>query len=183
MFPYISELNTLVALGTIALQGVILLTVLNHVVYKWAVLSQCIARWGLHVAFATAFFAMFMSLFYSEVVGYAPCSLCWWGRIFTYPQVVIYGMGIYLNDARAALYGIALSGLGVVVSLYHYYIEMGGAQIIPCSSEAAGGVSCARVYVQEFGYVTFSMMALTVFVFLIVIMTLYYRTHTQPTVG
>lgn len=177
MFPYIAELNMFVALGTITLQGVIVLILLNHFVYKSAVVSDLVTRFALHAVFGLSFVAMLMSLFYSEVVGFLPCDLCWFGRIFMYPQVFITGIGLYLRDARAALYSIPLSIFGAIVSLYHYYIERGGASLYTCSSEAAGGVSCARSYLFEFGYVTFSMMSLTLFVLFIVLMTLYYRAH------
>ena len=175
MVPYIAELNMFVALGTIALQGVIVLILLNHFVYKSAYVSDLIARYALHAVFGLSFIAMLMSLFYSEVIGFLPCDLCWFGRIFMYPLVFISGVGLYLRDVRAALYAIPLAIAGVVVSLYHYYIERGGASLYTCSSEAAGGVSCARSYLFEFGYVTFSMMSLTLFILFIVILTLYYR--------
>jgi disulfide bond formation protein DsbB len=176
MFPYIAELNMLVAFGTICMQGGIAFLLLHHFVFRWPIVEDLIRQWSLHLAFALSLFGMLSSIFYSEIIGYLPCDLCWWGRVLLYPQVFIYGVGLYLNDRRSALYGIVLSIVGVIVSLYHYYIEMGGAAIYECASEAAGGVSCAAVYIKEFGYVTFSMMSLTIFVFLIVLLVQYLRT-------
>src|SRR5690625_2572356 len=67
--------------------------------------------------------AMIGSLFYSEILGYAPCDLCWYQRILMYPLVVIYGAALIKKDMKIALPGIFLSGLGMIVSIYHYSLQ------------------------------------------------------------
>src|SRR5690625_5914843 len=51
------------------------------------------------------------SLFYSEVMGYVPCDLCWIQRIFMYPLVIIYGIAALKKDLSVALSGVILSGI------------------------------------------------------------------------
>jgi len=41
------------------------------------------------IAFAVSFGSMALSLFYSEIAGFAPCALCWYQRIFMYPIAFI----------------------------------------------------------------------------------------------
>src|SRR5699024_11603122 len=63
------------------------------------------------------------SLFYSEVIGYVPCELCWVQRIFMYPLVVIYGVAAMKRDVNIAAPGFILSMIGFFVSLYHYLVQ------------------------------------------------------------
>src|SRR5690625_3930295 len=60
------------------------------------------------------------SLFYSEILGYTPCELCWNQRIFMYPLVIIYSVALYKRDINIALPGSILSGVGLLISIYHY---------------------------------------------------------------
>ena len=36
------------------------------------------------IGFFVTFGGMFLTLFYSQVLGYAPCDLCWYQRVFLY---------------------------------------------------------------------------------------------------
>src|SRR5690625_574369 len=85
--------------------------------------------------------ALLGSLFYSEIMGYTPCELCWIQRILMYPLVIIYGVSAAKKDLSIALPGLILSGIGIFVSVYHYLIqklpalqEVGGAcGDVPCN--------------------------------------------------
>lgn len=98
------------------------------------------------------------SLFYSEVMGYVPCELCWYQRILMYPLVIIYGVALWKRDIKMALPGLFLSGIGAGVAVYHYMLqkvpafhEMGGA--------CTGGVPCNAIYVNYFGFITIPFLA------------------------
>ncbi|KPC98964.1 Disulfide bond formation protein C [Geobacillus sp. BCO2] len=78
------------------------------------------------------------SLYFSEVLGFIPCDLCWFQRIFMYPQVIILGIAIVRKDAAAARYSFTLSLIGGGISLYHY-----GLQKIPLLQEYS--ISCGRI--------------------------------------
>lgn len=118
-----------------------------------------IGRRALWLAFLTSIVAVVGSLFYSEIIGFEPCVLCWWQRIFLYPLVVIFGMAIWRKNSCAFLYAIPLAILAGIVSLYQSYVSLGGASLLPCT--ALGG-ACDKIYVMAFNYITIPMMGLTI---------------------
>lgn len=124
-------------------------------------------------SFIISFISVASSLFYSEIAGFAPCVLCWWQRIFLYPQAAIFFIALIKKDWGVRKYTLTLSGLGSLVSMYHTYLQFGGEPLAPCS--AAGGVSCQILYFVEYGYVTIPTMALTSFT-LIILLMLFQRT-------
>ena len=60
------------------------------------------------------------SLYFSEVRGYEPCTLCWYQRILMYPIVLISGVALFQKNARIALTLAVFSIVGGSISLYHY---------------------------------------------------------------
>ena len=50
-----------------------------------------------------SFVATLGSLYFSEVRGYEPCTLCWYQRILMYPIVLISGVALFQKNARIAL--------------------------------------------------------------------------------
>ncbi|MEN2767704.1 disulfide oxidoreductase [Ornithinibacillus xuwenensis] len=116
--------------------------------------------WGI-AAVATA-----GSLFFSEIMGYEPCELCWYQRILMYPLVVIYGTALLKKDLSIALPGLVMSGIGMCLSAYHY-----GIQKLPALSEAGGScglVPCNFQYVNYFGFITIPFLAGTAFILIFI---------------
>lgn len=116
---------------------------------------------------ALAFIALTGSLFYSEVMGYTPCELCWFQRILMYPLVVIYGVAAVKKDISIALPGLILSGIGTFVSTYHYLVQK-----LPVLEEAGGAcglVPCNLTYVNYFGFITISFLAGIAFIVIFVL--------------
>ncbi|WP_249870163.1 disulfide oxidoreductase [Oceanobacillus saliphilus] len=115
-----------------------------------------------------AFLAMAGSLFYSEVMGYIPCELCWYQRILMYPLVVIYGVAAIKKEISVALPGLLLSGVGMVVSIYHYMLQK-----VPAMQElggsCTGGVPCNAIYVNYFGFITIPFLAGIAFIVIFVL--------------
>ncbi len=113
-------------------------------------------------SFLIALGSMVSSLFYSGVAGFVPCPLCWWQRIFLFPQVFVLAVALARKDVHARVYTLTLSALGGIIAAYHTYITFGGSQLIPCS---ASGITeaCTKIYFLEYGYVTIPTMALTAF--------------------
>lgn len=128
-----------------------------------------LGRHGLGVAFLISLIATTSSLFYSEIAGYAPCTLCWYQRIFIYPQVLLLGFALWKKDRTIADYSILLSGVGAFIAIYHYYIQLGGSLLTPCSA-VGYSVSCSQRFVLQFGYITIPMMSLTAFSLIILCM-------------
>lgn len=77
---------------------------------------------GFYIAWGMSLFSTLSSLFFSEILNYPPCSLCWYQRIFMYPLVLILPIGIVNNDKNIAKYLIVFSTLGLVVAGYHSLI-------------------------------------------------------------
>ena len=124
---------------------------------------QFFSRNGIALAFFVSLFATVISLFYSDVAGFEPCKLCWFQRIFMYPQVFILGLSWFKKDHKIIDYALTLAIIGGLFALYHNYIYYGGTSFFPCD---ALGVSCAKRYVLEFGYITIPLMSLTSFLLL-----------------
>ena len=106
------------------------------------------------------------SLFYSEILKYPPCILCWWQRIFMYPQFLIFGFALINKDNKIFNYSILLSLIGGGISLYHYLIQRGVLQTSSCDVVGYSS-SCSETFFLSYGYITIPMMALTAFILLI----------------
>lgn len=169
----ISDFNYLLAFGTLALKIVTVALIGAFVLRKrvpvFNDVVDSIAGKALWIAAGLSFGGMALTLYYSDVLGFEPCPLCWWQRIFLYPQVMLYGMAIWCGRYRETAIdaSIALSFLGAGVALYHHALQMLPGSGLPCP---ATGPSCAQITFLEFGYITYPMMAFALFAFLIVTM-------------
>lgn len=99
------------------------------------------AELALWLAWIIALAASLAVLFIGEVLGQAPCVLCWFQRAFMFPLVIILGLGLWWGDARVGRYGIALALGGGAVALWHMGLYAGviPERIQPCT---AAGPSC-----------------------------------------
>jgi disulfide bond formation protein DsbB len=175
LLPY---LNHTLAVGTVVGQvyvvSIFLLLVLNRRQERRSQLLSYVASQAILIGFLVAFASVVLSLFYSNVVGYTPCTLCWWQRIFMYPLVLLFGMALWKKDTKIVDYGIVFSVIGAVIGAYNHYIQLGGSPLVPCSAV----VSCAQRFVFEFGYISIPLMSFTGF--MIIAVSLYtYKKVTQ----
>lgn len=167
----VAAINYSLALGTVLLQVATIVLIALFALRKnpdLAGIAALVSRWGLWAGFAVALAAVGITLFYSEVLGFAACFWCWIGRIFLYPQAILLGLAAWRKDSSIALYSIALSISGALVGLYQHYLQMGGGSLLPCP--AIPGTDCAARFLFEFGYITFPLMGFSLFAFLIVLM-------------
>ena len=124
-----------------------------------------IQTWALPSAFVVSLLAVLGPLFYSNIIGFEPCLLCWWQRIFMFPHVVILGVGLIRRDRMAAWHTLALSIIGGLISLYHYLLQFGHTGGLEAECSIVGqSTTCSDFWVNEFGYITIPLMALTSFV-------------------
>ena len=96
---------------------------------------------ALTLAWTVALAASLAVLFIGEVLGQAPCDLCWFQRAFMFPLAIILGLGVWWQDRTVGRYGIALALAGAAVALWHFGLYVGfiPEQIRPCT---ATGPSC-----------------------------------------
>lgn len=108
------------------------------------------------LAWLVATVATLGSLTYSEVYGFEPCRLCWYQRILMYPLVLVLAVGWWNKDPDVRRYGLPLAGLGMLVSAYHYLIQM----FPTLDAGACGlGVPCSARYVEVLGFISIPLMA------------------------
>ncbi len=101
------------------------------------------------------------SLFFSNVMNLPPCSLCWYQRIFMYPLVVIFIMGLVPFTPSVLRFSFPLALAGFVTAVYHnlLYYKILPESAAPCQQ----GISCTSVQIEWFGFVTIPFLSLTGF--------------------
>jgi disulfide bond formation protein DsbB len=164
-----NAITQILSLLTLAGQALIVFLLLCRVLRAKHPLADFFCEKALLLSFLVALIATAGSLFYSEIAGYEPCKLCWFQRIFMYPQVVILGIALYKKHQGVADYILALSGIGALIAAYHYLLQIGVASGLLCNA-VGHSASCSQRFVMTFGYITIPMMALTVFLLIIVLM-------------
>lgn len=172
MSPAVATISQVLAL--LAIIGQIGALVLAIALIKrknstWATkLLEIVRTWWILLSFLIVLGAFFGSLFYSEIAGFPPCSLCWYQRIFIYPQIILLGGALLWRDRSIARYLLPLSIIGGIIALYNSYLQYGGSPLIPCGTDPAA-IDCAQRFVFEFGYITLPLMSLTAFILLILL--------------
>ena len=124
-------------------------------------------QYGPYLAFVPALTALLGSLYFSDIAGFVPCTLCWYQRILMYPLSLIILVGIIKQDEYLADYVLPLSLIGICVSTYHYLVQLG---LFAHPAACSVGIPCNLRYVNYFGFVTIPLMALTAFVLITVMM-------------
>lgn len=166
----ISDLLTnLTLIGNIAIVAFVLVLLFARY-SKWTQGNQIMNYLGknaLFFAFIVALIATLGSLFYSEIMGFDPCPLCWVQRVFMYPLVIIFGIALWHKDKGVKKYVVPLSIIGALVASYHYFTQV-SEKITTCVIDT--GVPCTIRYTFGYGYITIPMMALTAFVMILILM-------------
>lgn len=161
--------SILVILVQIDIAVILVAWALKRFTKKDNVVIRYALSWGLPLAFLTALVSTLGSLFYSEIAGYEPCTLCWYQRILMYPQVVTLGLALWKKNEAVIDQGLVLSFGGIVIATYQYLSQIAVIEIAPCSA-IGYSVSCSKTFVMNYGYITIPMMALTGFGYIFVLM-------------
>jgi disulfide bond formation protein DsbB len=120
----------------------------------------------LWIILAQAVLAMLGSLYFSNVLLYPPCDLCWYQRIAMYPMGIIALVGLVRKDVNAVWYALPLSIIGLLIAVFHVTIYTlanytDKAVDVPCS---VNGVSCTSRYLDIFGLFSIPHLSLGAFV-------------------
>jgi disulfide bond formation protein DsbB len=116
---------------------------------------------SLLVAWIAAIVATLGSLYFSEVMHFIPCTLCWYQRIFMYPLAIILGVAVYRNDKGIFRYALPLSIIGMLIAGYHTLLQK-----IPYLQQfemCTSGVPCSKDYINWLGFITIPLLALIAF--------------------
>lgn len=135
-----------------------------------------IKQFSLYFSWIVSVVATLGSLYFSEVMGFIPCELCWYQRILMYPLALILGIATFNSDFTVKKYVLPLTIIGWFISLFHYLQQKvpGFAEIKPCTN----GVPCNTEYINWFGFITIPFLALIAFT-LITILMLVIRKETK----
>lgn len=119
-------------------------------------------RWlYLFIAWIVAVAASLSALFIGEVVGQAPCSLCWHQRAFMFPLAILLAVACFRSDAGAWLYALPLAAIGMAIAGFHSLLYAGFIPegIQPCSQ----GPSCASADMTILGMLPLPYLSLAAF--------------------
>lgn len=186
MTPQTETLTTILSIGTLLMDIGVVVMVGAYLLSKRAPslrgssVDRALTLLGTHalpLAFILTLVGVAGTLYYSEVAGFEPCKLCWFQRIFFYPQLVIFGVALLKKGRDAFLYALPLSVIGFGIALYHYAIQRGVSSPLPCSADVAA--SCSKQFFFMFGYITEVMMSVTAFAGLIALALAYRYAHTR----
>ncbi|RBW70243.1 disulfide oxidoreductase [Bacillus taeanensis] len=119
-------------------------------------MNKLVSTYGLYFAWLVSVIAVGGSLFFSEIAGFIPCTLCWYQRIFMYPLAIILGIATFYNDKKVIGYALPFPIIGSVISIYHILVQRIPSFTSPCMT----GVPCSGVYINWFGFVTIPVLAL-----------------------
>ena len=117
--------------------------------------------------------AMLGSLFFSEVMGYAPCILCWYQRICMYPLVLILPAGLLPFDRNIVRAALPLPVVGTLVAGFHMLLA--GGYIPEAMKPCTQGVPCSEVHINWFGFVTIPLLSALAFLLITALLIIAYR--------
>lgn len=124
-------------------------------------------KYGGFLALSVAATATLGSLYYSEIAGFIPCTLCWYQRILMYPLTLITLVGVIEQDELLPYYVLPFSIIGMGVSGYHVLIQKG---LFSAPGTCTVGIPCGLSYVNYLGFITIPVLAFTAFVLITVLM-------------
>lgn len=125
-------------------------------------LENQLTIYSTEIALLIATIAATGSLYFSNILKYEPCRLCWFQRIFMYPLVLIFGVGLLFDDENVRDYALPLAMIGTPIALYHSLVQRYSQ--FHSSGCSVFSVSCSTEYTFHFGYITIPVMALTAFI-------------------
>ncbi len=115
-----------------------------------------------------------ISVFFSYVLEYEPCVLCWYQRICLFPLIFIFAAGLLPTfDKNVIKYALPLAIVGGLTAFYHTLLYAGiiPESIQPCSK----GVSCTEKYIELFGFVSIPMLSFFAFSALVTLLIILKR--------
>lgn len=168
---------TFLSVLTLLVDIIIALAILAWIIERFrklpflAPVKRLIRTYSLELLFIIPLIATLGSLYFSEIRGWTPCKLCWYQRVFMYPQVILVGMALMRKARGITTYLIPLSLIGGGIAAAHYAEQLRArlAPLDPLAPCDLSGVSCAATPIFHFGYITIPMMAFSAFVLILTV--------------
>lgn len=117
---------------------------------------------ALYAAWAVALGSSLGAVFIGEVMGQAPCFLCWVQRSLMFPLAIVLAIACWRDDPGVWRYGLPLAGLGAAVAAFHglQYLGLVPGPIVPCGA----GPSCTGADMSIMGGLPIPLLSLGAFV-------------------
>lgn len=160
MENFTSQFNFILGVGTFVGQVVLVGLFILYLTKKENRITKFLSQQALFFIVLLTGTGTFLSLFYSEVLHIAPCSLCWYQRIFIYSSFIIGLLGLWKKDNKILDYISVLTALCLLFGVYHYYIQWGGTALLPCDATALVS-PCSDKSILVFHYITIPLMSVT----------------------
>lgn len=152
-----------------AAAGVVVLRIVARTTAPARELLDGLAPLALPIPALVTSVSMLGSLYFSNVVGYRPCLMCWYQRTAMYPLAVMLVIAAVRRDRGVNRYALPIAGIGAAIALYHWLLERWPTlDTGSCSADAP----CSVPYFENFGFVTLAFMALAAFTTTLVFLTL-----------
>ena len=125
------------------------------------------------LSFLISLIATLGSLFFSEIMNFVPCSLCWYQRIFMYPLVFLFSINLLFPDDKIFKYSFPLVIIGWIISVYHNLLIL---KIIPENlSPCVQGVPCSVDYLNWFGFITIPLLSFFAYTSILILLIILKR--------
>ncbi len=126
-------------------------------------LTHSASSWwpALFAAWLLSLVASLGALFIGEVMGQAPCLLCWYQRAAMFPLAIVLGVACLLDDGAVWRYALPLAVIGGAIALWHNLLFFGvvPTPLVPCGA----GPSCSSADMVVLGGVPIPGLALIAF--------------------
>jgi hypothetical protein len=143
-----------------------------------ATVRAYLAGLELPLAWTVAAVATSGSLFFSEVVGFVPCRLCWYQRYAMYPLVALLALAAFGRLRPYVPLFLAVALVGLAVSVHHHYIERNPETE---SASCRAGIPCSTRWIWEFGYISIPVLAGTAFALISILLVAAWRSSIHTT--
>jgi disulfide bond formation protein DsbB len=153
-------INQLLSIGSILVLVLSFLAFLGNYVLSLKRLGNYVALNKMLLIGLISLVATTGSLIYSIGIGYPPCELCWYQRIFIYSTAIIALTSAISKKTLDTIYIWVLTIIGLAISFYHNLIYYTDYSPLPCDASA----SCTAKYVNEYGFMSIPLMALMLFI-------------------
>lgn len=163
MSPLAEQFTNVIGILALLSHVALIIGIVFVAIQRRNILSVFIQRHILAVSFVIVFAGVGSSLFYSNIIGLLPCTLCWYQRILLFPQLVILFVALLKKDKTIVPYLLALSGVGLLIALIQVLYQFTGISLLSC---AVAGGDCGRIYFLEFDYITLPVLSATIFAYL-----------------
>lgn len=124
-------------------------------------IKKILHSWGIYMAWVMALIAVLGSLYWSEVLGAEPCSLCWMQRVFLFPLVLLLGIALFRNDRHVTIDALPLTISGGLVAVYHTSSQL--FDFSGCGGETSQCTQDVGIY---FDWLTPPMLSVAAFLFI-----------------